>query len=60
MMDWRDIAVLLLKFPELKTESGPVTKILTDRGIGSEILSAWHEIVAEDIRLEDEDDDLNF
>jgi hypothetical protein len=58
--DWRDIAILLLKFPELKTENGPVTKILIDRGIGHETLTSWREIVAEDIRLEDEDDDLNF
>lgn len=58
--DWRDLAVLLLKFPELKTEFGDVSEILTKRNVASGILNTWSEIVAEDIRVEDEDEDLDF
>ena len=58
--DWRDIAVLLLKFPELKTERGEVSEILARRGASTEILDTWYEIVAQELRVEDEDEDLNF
>ena len=33
-IDWRDLAVLLLKFPELKTENGAVSEILLERKTG--------------------------
>lgn len=58
--DRRDLAVLLLKFPELKTGDGEVGEILLKRGVNNEVLDAWREIVAQDLRVEDDDEDLNF
>ena len=58
--DWRDLAILLLEFPELKTGDGEVGKILLKRGVNKEVLNAWREIVAQDLRVEDDDEDLMF
>ena len=58
--DWRDLAVLLLQFPELKSESGEVGNILRQSGVDEKILEVWHEIVAQDLQVEDEDEDLIF
>lgn len=58
--DWRDLAVLLLQFPELKSETGEVSEILRQREVDEKVLDAWREIVAQDLRVEDEDEDLNF
>jgi hypothetical protein len=58
--DRRDLAVLLLRFTELKTESGEVSEILQRREVGKEVLEVWREIVAQDLQIEDEDEDLNF
>ena len=58
--DWRDLAVLLLKFPELKIGDGEVGKILLKRGVSKEVLNAWGEIVAQDLSVEDDDEDLMF
>lgn len=58
--DWRDLAMLLLKFPELKTEIGEVSKILRERGANLEILEIWREMVVMEIQSEDENDDLSF
>ncbi|MGI8668688.1 MAG: nucleotidyl transferase AbiEii/AbiGii toxin family protein [Aridibacter sp.] len=58
--DWRDLAFLLLKFPELKTEKGEVFEILQDRKVGENVLNAWREIVDQDLQIENEDEDLIF
>ena len=58
--DWRDLAMMLLKFPELKIESGDVGEILRRRAVNQEVLKVWRELVATEIQLEDEDDDLIF
>lgn len=58
--DWRDLAVLLLQFPELKSETSEVGKILEQRGVDEKILAAWREIVAQNLQFEDEDEDLIF
>ncbi|HEX9960201.1 MAG TPA: hypothetical protein VGB00_04685, partial [Pyrinomonadaceae bacterium] len=58
--DWRDLAVLLLQFPELKNETSEVGKILQRRGVNEKILDVWREIVAQDLQIEDEDEDLIF
>jgi hypothetical protein len=52
--DWRDLAVLLLQFPELKIEGGPVRERLDAAGANADILAAWHEIVAQPIRVMDD------
>jgi hypothetical protein len=58
--DWRDLAVLLLKFPALKTENGEVFEILQKRGVDEKVFEVWREIVEQDLRIEDEDEDLIF
>jgi hypothetical protein len=56
--DWRDIAMLLLQFPELKQSSGPVTDVLRSSGAEPETLTAWQELVAQEIQPPDEDDEF--
>jgi hypothetical protein len=56
--DWRDLATLLLRFPELKSESGKVSQILVDAGADESTLAVWRELVSQE--LTEEDDDLNF
>lgn len=58
--DWRDLAVLLLQFPELKSETGEVGKILRRRNVDEKILDAWREIAAQDLQAEGDDEDLIF
>jgi hypothetical protein len=58
--DWRDLAVLLLTFPELKNEAGEVTQILRSSGADESLLQVWRELVAQEIELETIDGDLDF
>lgn len=58
--DWRDLAVLLLTFPELKSEASEVTTILQNSGASESILQVWRELVAQEIKLETADEDLDF
>ena len=55
--DWRDLALLLLKFPGLKEESGPVRDRLVAAGVGPSLLDAWAAVVAQEILPEEEDED---
>jgi hypothetical protein len=57
-IDMRDLAVLLLQFPELKTETGPVRERLDAAGAGADVLEAWREIVAQEIVAEDDEDEF--
>ncbi|MGD2182941.1 nucleotidyl transferase AbiEii/AbiGii toxin family protein [Lusitaniella coriacea] len=54
--DWRDLAMLLLAFPELKRESGEVLEDLSAAGASEPILALWREVVAMEIESEEEDD----
>jgi len=54
--DWRDIAMLLLTFPEFKKQTGDVMKRLQVAGAGENVLAAWQELVAMEIEPEDEDE----
>lgn len=56
--DWRDIAMLLLAFPELKNESSAVTKCLQDAGADQNVLAVWRELVSQEIVPPDEDEDF--
>ena len=56
--DWRDIAMLLLQFPRLKSESGPVHDRLVAAGAEAPTLAAWRGIVAQDITPEDEEEEF--
>jgi hypothetical protein len=53
--DWRDLAILLLTFPELKTEAGPVMERLRTIGANDFVIAAWKDLVAQEILPEDED-----
>ena len=56
--DWRDLGMLLLSFPDLKRDSGPVTDLLLAMGAAPGVLDVWHELVAQDIRPGNEDDEF--
>ncbi len=58
--DRRDLTLLLLRFPELKTETGEVEEILRREEANETILKFWNEIVEQDLQIEDEDSDLSF
>jgi Nucleotidyl transferase AbiEii toxin, Type IV TA system len=52
--DWRDLAMLLLTFPELKEEQGAVSEALRLTKAGDEALKTWGELVVQEI-VESED-----
>jgi hypothetical protein len=52
--DWRDLAMLLLKFPKLKRDPGLVTDRLHAAGADPAVLAVWKELVAQEIQPEDE------
>ncbi len=54
--DRRDLAHMLLKFPEFKTEEGAVKALLVKRKASDGVLGFWSELVAEEIVPEGEDD----
>ncbi len=56
--DWRDLAMLLLLFPELKAESGAVADRLQVAGATPEILNEWKEIVATDFQESEDEDEF--
>ena len=56
--DWRDLAMLLLTFPELKRDPGPVAERLRATGADAAVLALWKELVAQEIRPADEDDEF--
>jgi hypothetical protein len=55
--DWRDLAMLILQFPELKEK---VSENLQAKNVGEAILKTWAEIASQDFQFEDEDEDLIF
>lgn len=56
--DWRDLAMLLLTFPELKTETGVVYERLQAAQVEPAVFDLWQELVAQTIEPEDEDDEF--
>ncbi len=56
--DWRDIAMLLLAFPELKQEDGLVTERLQAENATGEAMKLWRELVDQEIQTTDEDDEF--
>ena len=55
-IDKADLFRLLITFPELKTEKGPVAERLDAAEADAEVMAAWKEIVSQKIEPEDEDD----
>lgn len=56
--DWRDLAMLLLTFPELKRDPGLVTDRLQAADVDAVILEVWSELVKQEIQMADEDDEF--
>jgi hypothetical protein len=54
LTDRADLFRLLLAFPELKKDEGPVAERLRAAGASEEVLAAWKELVAQEIRPEDD------
>ncbi|NOZ40039.1 MAG: nucleotidyl transferase AbiEii/AbiGii toxin family protein [Planctomycetes bacterium] len=57
--DRRDLAVLLLTFPDLKSETGSVQDRLATKKNTPEIVALWQELVAEEIPADHEDDEFH-
>lgn len=53
--DWRDLAMLLLAFPELKQQSSQVLNCLRAAGTSEKILELWQEIV--EMEIDEEEDE---
>jgi len=53
--DWRDLAMLLLTFPELKKEQGPVSEALRSSKASEDAMKTWSELIAQEI-VESTDD----
>ncbi len=56
--DWRDLAMLLLAFPELKQETGPVYDCLRKADASPEVLAQWREFAAQELAIEDDEDEF--
>lgn len=56
--DRRDLVVLLLAFPELKADPGPVTDCLNAAQAEVAVLGLWRDLVAQELLAESEDDDF--
>ena len=57
--DMRDLAVLFLTFPDMKTESGVVSKALKEFGATTEEMTTWRELVAQELVAPEDDDEFN-
>ena len=56
--DRRDLVVLLLAFPGLKADPGPVTECLERSPDNKGALALWRELVAQELAPESEEDDF--
>ncbi len=54
--DWRDVAMLLLAFPDLKREKGLVADRLQASGASDEVIAVWKELVSQEIEAGDDDE----
>jgi len=57
--DMRDLAMLFLTFPELKTESDVVSNALKAFGATPEEMNTWRELVAQQLSSPTEDDEFD-
>lgn len=53
--DMRDLAVLFLTFPEMKTELGAVSKALNAFGATKDEMTTWGELVAQELAVPNDD-----
>ena len=52
--------MLLLTFPELKCDPGPVSEQLRDSGADAAVLASWKEIVESEIKPQDEESEFDY
>ena len=57
--DRRDLAHMLLRFPEFKVVGDIVQQRLEAQGADEQVLAFWRELVAEEILPEEEDDEFS-
>jgi hypothetical protein len=57
--DMRDLAMLFLTFPELKSESGAVNDALKSIGVLGEELDTWRELVSKEIEAPNDDQEFD-
>ncbi len=55
--DWRDLALLLLAFPELRADDGPVAARLQDLDASPAALATWRELAGQTWEPDDDGDD---
>ena len=58
--DWRDLAMLLLTFPDLKIISGTVSSVLDSLHATPDEKKTWVELVNQEINLPDEDSEFDY
>lgn len=56
--DRRDLAYLLLQFPQLKDPDGPVLARLVELGADEQVLSFWRQLAVEEVLPEDDADEF--
>jgi hypothetical protein len=56
--DWRDLAMLLLTFPDLKRDASPVRQRLQAANADESVMTLWHDLVKQDIQPANEDDEF--
>jgi hypothetical protein len=57
--DMRDLAMLFLTFPELKSESGVVNDALRRIGVSEKELDTWRELVSKEIEAPNDDQEFD-
>lgn len=57
--DWRDLAMLFLAFPSLKEANGAVAASLRAVGARTEEMTTWRELVAQEIRPPNDDEEFD-
>ena len=57
--DMRDLAMLFVTFPELKTELGAVSDAMKRLGATAEEMTSWRELVAQEISPANDDDEFD-
>jgi hypothetical protein len=55
--DWRDIAYLLLRFPEFRSEQGPVLQSLVAVNSSEDVMETWRKLAAEVISADEDEED---
>ena len=55
--DWRDIALLLLAFPDLKAVKSPVGDQLKAEGVEASVLAIWRKLVAQEVSPKEEEEE---